>query len=374
MKEKIISFYSEPGKEKKKKNWKAVIRDIVITLIVLAIAGFVLISVTTYDLYFDVRQESDEAFLLRVEDFEGLSRTGYRFASDKGQMLQGYLYQAEGEKHGILVIAHGYGAGHNSYMDVADYFARHGYYVFAYDATANDESEGKGLGGIPQGVKDLDHAITFVEESEDFPGLPIVLFGHSWGGYCVCSVLTYHPEVKAVIECSGCNSSSDLFEAGGKDRAGAFIYLMMPIIKVHESIRCGKYASNTAMDGFEASDAAVMVVHSADDDVVPIEYGLDKFYERYSDNPRFTFLRLENRGHNDVFRKPEYLKAFWKEYYDWVDTHIDYEYLAEENIDRYWEERAGYVHEHLDREKFSHMLDEEMFETFLNFYDENLEQ
>jgi len=52
-------------------------------------------------------------------------------------------------------------------MNAADYFARNGYYVFAYDATAMDKSEGEGLGGIPQGVIDLDSAISFVERMDD---------------------------------------------------------------------------------------------------------------------------------------------------------------------------------------------------------------
>ena len=68
-----------------------------------------------------------------------------------------------------------------------------------------------------------------MEESGNFPDLPIVLFGHSWGGYSVCSVLTYHPEIKAVIACSGFNSSPDLFESEGKKQAGAGIYLMPPL-------------------------------------------------------------------------------------------------------------------------------------------------
>ena len=58
-------------------------------------------------------------------------------------------------------------------MDCANYFAQHGYYVFAYDATGNDDSEGEGVGGFPQGVVDLDHAISFVEKSGNFPDLPI---------------------------------------------------------------------------------------------------------------------------------------------------------------------------------------------------------
>ena len=83
----------------------------------------------------------------------------------------------------MYVIAHGFGGGgHNSYMDVANYFASNGYYVFAYDVTGCDKSEGEGVGGVPQGVIDLDHAISFVEDNNEIPELPIMLFGHSWGG------------------------------------------------------------------------------------------------------------------------------------------------------------------------------------------------
>ena len=34
-----------------------------------------------------------------------------------------------------------------------------GYLVFGYDATANDESGGEIVGGMPQGIADLDKAI-----------------------------------------------------------------------------------------------------------------------------------------------------------------------------------------------------------------------
>lgn len=167
--------------------------------------------------------------MLRLEDFDGLQRKKYEFTSNNGQKLTGYMYSFGDKQHGIVVLAHGFGGGgHNSYMDCADFFARNGYYVFAYDATGNDESEREGVGGLPQGVIDLDHAISFVEDNDDFPQLPIVLFGHSLGGYSVSSVLTYHPEVKAVISCSGFNSSLDMFEAEGKNQIGSAISLIMP--------------------------------------------------------------------------------------------------------------------------------------------------
>ena len=354
---------------KYKKRVLIVLACVLVTLI----GGWWGLSVSIYNDNFNRRFETYEPFALKIEDFEGLQRTKYEFPSDKGQMLTGYMYSAGTGQKGILIIAHGLGAGHNSYMDCADYFAKNGYYVFAYDATGNDESEGDGLGGIPQGVVDLDHAVSFVEESGNFPDLPIVLFGHSWGGYSACSVLTYHPEIKAVIECSGCNSSSDLFEAGGKEEAGSFIYTMMPFVRLHERIRYGKYASNTAMDGFAASKAAVMIVHSADDSVVPIEYGCDLFYKKYGSDPRFTFIRLEDNGHNYVFDDRTYIDEFNAGFDEWRDS-LDYDYRAEENLEQFAADKAEYIHGHLDREKWSSMLDAELFERFLAFYKGHLDE
>ncbi|MCR4739791.1 MAG: alpha/beta fold hydrolase [Lachnospiraceae bacterium] len=321
---------------------------------------------------FNIRSDSYEPLMLRTEDFDGLQCTGYSFPSDRGQMLSGYLYSFSDDQRGIVVIAHGFGGGgHNSYMDIADFFAKNGYYVFAYDATAMDNSEGDGLGGVPQGVIDLDHAISFVESEKSIPDLPIVLFGHSWGGYCVSAVLNYHPEVKAVIECSGFNGSSDMFESGGKSEAGGLIYTMTPFIKAYEFLKFGKYAMKTAMDGFDSTDAKVMIVHSADDHVIGIEYGCDKYFEKYKDDPRFTFLRFEDRGHNDIFNDPlnTYKDEFNAGFDKWLET-LDYDYKAEENRERFTKEKADYITENLDHVRWSSRLDRELTARFLKFYDQ----
>ena len=357
------------GKSKKKIACIAVL-----CILALLVGAWGIFSVYMYDVNINQRLEGYEPLMLHVEDFDGLQCEAYRFSSDKGQMLAGYWYSAGSDQRGIIVIAHGYGGGHNSYMDCANYFAQHGYYVFAYDATGNDESEGEGVGGFPQGVVDLDHAISFVEESGNFPDLPIGLFGHSWGGYSVCSVLTYHPEVKAVIECCGCNRSSDLFEAVGKTMAGDGIYSMMPFVNFHEWRKYGKYATNTAMDGFAASEAAVMIAHSEDDDVVPIQYGYNLYYETYKDDPRFTFLHFEDKGHNDIFidANDSYKRELYSELELWAET-LGYDYKAEENKARFTEDKAAYFHARLDRARWSDRLDEELFAQFLAFYQSNMQ-
>lgn len=354
----------------KKTGSKKKIIPIILAVIVLLTVGWFIFCVFMYNANFNVRCDSYEPLMLRTEDFDGLECREYSFPSDKGQMLAGYLYTSGTDQHGILVIAHGFGSGHNSYMDVADYFAKNGYYVFAYDATGCDKSEGKGVGGPPQGVIDLEHAISFVEESSDIPDLPVVLFGHSWGGYSVCSVLNYHPEVKAVVECSGFNCSSDMFESGGKSQAGDAIYAMTPFIKVYESFKYGKYAKNTAMDGFANTDADILILHSEDDNVIGIEYGYDKYFEKYKDDPRFTFIRFTDRGHNEVFNDPDntYKDEFNAGFDPWLET-LDYDYKAKENTERFKADKAQYITEHLDHARWSTRLDEELFAQFLEHYE-----
>lgn len=301
----------------KKKSAKPII-IILICLVVLA-AAWIGISLGLYGIYFGRRFETNAFNMNHVENFEGLERTRYEFTSDKGQTIVGYMYSSSESHKGIIILAHGYGAGgHNSYMPSINNFAQNGYYVFAYDATGNDESGGKGIGGVPQGVIDLNYAINFVENSGDFPDLPIGLFGHSWGGYSVSNVLTYHPEIEAVIECSGPNSSSDLVEGGGTKVIGPVVKVLMPVIKIYERTKYGEYATNSALDGFASTEAEIMVVHSSDDNIVPIEYGYDIYYEVYKDDPRFTFVRLEGKGHNmflNVKNNAELYESF-VEFYD----------------------------------------------------------
>ena len=138
---------------KKSKSKKKIALIVLLSLIVLILIGWWFFCVYMYNANFDISADSYEPLMLHVEDFEGLKCKEYPFPSDKGQILAGYLYSNGEDQHGIVIIAHGFGGGgHNSYMDVADYFARNGYYVFAYDATAMDKSEGEGLGGVPQGT------------------------------------------------------------------------------------------------------------------------------------------------------------------------------------------------------------------------------
>lgn len=353
-----------------------IIKRIIITVVSILLVLAVLVSaagIFVYEQFFGVRYETNPELAYTLEDFDGLQRSGYEFTSDKGQILQGYLYHnGSGNPKAVLVFAHGFGGGgHNSYMDIINFFAQNGFYVFSYDITGNDESEGDSVNGLPQGVIDLDYALDFVKDNQVFDRLPVVIMGHSWGGYSVTNVLKYHPEVKAAVSIAGFDTSLDLIKAQGEVLVGkAPTALILPILNVYEDIKFGEYADNTAIESFKNSEAAVMVLHSEDDGTVPIKYGYDIWYEEYKDDPRFIFKHYEDKGHSYIYYSDEgiaYMNEINDKMSQWGDTLPDD--ISDQELK---ERRAEWIKENLDREKWTNLINTELFSEISDFYEENL--
>ena len=323
------------------------------------------LTVIIYNANFGERYETVDWIAYSVSDFEGLQVEECSFPSNNGQILAGYHYSKETEQEikGVVVLAHGLGGGgHNTYMDIADYFTSCGYLVFAYDATGNDKSEGDSVEGLPQGVIDLDYALRYVKQSDKYQNLPIVLFGHSWGGYSVGNVLNCHPDITAAVVIAGFNRSSDLIESQGKSIVGPAIKLFMPYISLYERIKFGKYSTYSAIDGFAASDAGIMIIHSRDDDVVPIEYGYDTFHSVYGDIPGFQFVECKDKGHNYIYNSDASKicrDRLNEEYFAYVEANGG-EYNAEI--------KTAFMAEHLDKSKCFE-LDAGLMRGILAFYD-----
>ncbi len=302
--------------------------------IVLAVPLIILpvTSIAVYESIFGTRYETVSWMAFSPEDYEGLQVERSDFPSGN-VTLAGYQYSKAAEKiKGVVVIAHGLGGGgHNTYMPFVDYFTSNGYDVFAYDARGNDNSGGE-VEGIPQGLIDLDNAIRHVESLAEYRDLPLVLFGHSWGGYAVGNVLNMHPEVRAAVIVAGFNRSGDLLEYQGRQMAGNAVGVLLPYLNLYERIKFGgEYTSVSALSGMESTEAGIMVVHSKDDTTVPTRYGYDTFYKAFGDSDRFTFVLYEDKGHDYLFYSEDawaYRERLNADYRRYVEGH-GREYSAE---------------------------------------------
>lgn len=287
-------------RRRKKRIVKASVSAVAVILIVFLIVPYT-VSAIVLHVIFDRRFETEDYLRFSVQDFAGLGAERCVFSSD-GVQLTGYrYYSAErgAAPKGIIVLAHGFGGGgQNGYLDVSDYFVGRGYEVFAYDARGNDESGGK-VGGLAQGVKDLNHALSFVAEF----ALPVFVWGHSWGGYSAACSLAFHEEVRAVALVSAFCRADDMIAAQGARYGAPKTFL--PYVRSVERAKFGQYASLDGCDAAEKSGAGVFIAHGTADETVPLRYGYDAFYARLSDNPRVRFSLCEGKGHTDILYSAE---------------------------------------------------------------------
>lgn len=219
-----------------------------------------------------------------------------KFPSGKN-MLQGYLLGKENTK-GLVVVVHGLGGGAEGYLNEILYFVRQGYQVFAYDNTGYHLSEGKNSVGLPQAVDDLDAALNFIEGENRFAGLPVYLFGHSWGGYSVGAVLNFEHNVSAVASVSGFSDPNKMVVEWAKRMIGKLAYVAIPFMILHQRLSFGKKLDITAVDGINKAGIPVLLVHGSKDSTVRIDGSATISCKNEITNPKVEYLLWEKDGQN----------------------------------------------------------------------------
>lgn len=247
---------------------------LLIAVPVLAVLFLLLLAFAVEKVAFGNRCEGN-AYLqyFTAADFPNLTADPVEFTGNCGQVLRGNLYSETGRQDfkALLVFAHGMGGGHLSYTTELDFFAKRGYLVLAYDNTGTMASEGKSLVGMPQAVSDLRSALAFAKQDARTKALPVVLAGHSWGGYTVCRVLYFHPNVKGVVAFSAPDAVPSLLCAQAKAMTGKNLGFLEPFLRLYERIRFGKAAAMRTSAIAAQTDVPVLLLHGGKDAVVAPE-------------------------------------------------------------------------------------------------------
>ena len=181
------------------------------------------------------------------------------------------------------------------------------------------------------------------------------MWGHSWGGYSAVCALKYNRDIKAVASVSGFNCATDMIEARGVEYGGFFAKLLTPYVRSVESMKFGGLSSATGVDAIASSTAGVFIAHGTADDVVPMRYGYDAYYSRFSSSPRVVFSKQQDKGHTDIM----YTAEGW-----------DYTCTVEREVNKLTSksERQQYIAD-IDRDKFCSRLDLQLFGKITDFYD-----
>lgn len=316
----------------KKKRGKVIVISLFIFLIIFSIISFIVVKIC-FDDMFQRTKLSEFSVNVRYEDVKDqYDRELLNFMSGKNK-LQGYLYGVNNTK-GLVVIAHGIGGGAENYMAQTLYFVDQGYQVFAFDNTGCYESEGVDCIGLPQSAIDLDAALSYIESESRFDGLPVFLFGHSWGGYAVTAVLNYSHDITAVASVAGFNDPMTMIMEWGERMMGVFAYVEFPYIYTYQKLLLGDDLTRRAVDGINKSDTPVLIIHGTDDEAVEYDGVGTINYRDEITNPNVEYyIREEEKqnGHGnlmyslDAMNYVDELDEEYNQLYEQYDGEIDHE-------------------------------------------------
>ncbi len=333
-------------------------------------AGYTLIR-KSYDSIFSrttlSKHTANRYFREYTERYPGrYTRRPVRFPSGE-LMLQGYLY-GERKDRGLIIFSHGICSGHESYMGGILNMAERGYLVLGFDNTGCCESPGDTSIGLQQGPRDLAAAMDFVDADPELSALPRFLFGHSWGGYSVCSVLGMGRHADGVVSISGFSEPVDVTEEMGEDIVGPVARTMKPLIRLENKRLFGKDAGISAVDGINSTDTPVLIMHGAKDYYVRCNgAGIINQKQRIT-NPNAEFLSLDySEGRNDHLSI--FLSEEAKRYRDRLDERLkipEKEYHVKESWELPEEVQEEYYRD-VDKD-ISAAVNTELFDTVDAFY------
>ena len=138
--------------------------------------------------------------------------------SPTGAQLALYEREAEGETRGVLHVNHGLAEHAARYEGFADALAKNGW------ATVAQDHRGHGLTTAPDGEPRLyayengwtklmeDAAAVNAEARQKYPGVPVVVFGHSMGGTISMNYAMRYPGT--IAGCAAWNANIDKDAAG----------------------------------------------------------------------------------------------------------------------------------------------------------------
>lgn len=326
------------------------------------------ITIIAYEMNFGMRIDGDlTPAQYTFEEFSNLSREPVEFSSNQGQTLRGYVYSSSEmqEPKALIVLSHGYLGIHEDYLPQINYFVQNGFLVLGFDNTGCGRSDGKNMIGLAQSPFDLDAALTYVENAENLKNYPILLYGHSWGGYAVSAVLNYNHKVTAVVSRSGFNNSRDMLVEYGSRLYGNFISLLSPFAYLYEKIKFGGAVDENGVKGIKSTSADVLLLHSKDDETISLKNSLLIHKDEFGDNVK-TIL-YDNKTHDVV--KSDASIAYHKE----LDTKMDeliQEYGSENKIPN---DVLTNYYANIDKNLYNE-LDENVMQTIVDFYNQALEK
>ena len=215
------------------------------------------------------------SFELTYSDIDNEKYPREEISFDSGEnRLSGCVYMPKGEKIALVIVSNGMNSCLDRHLPEILSFIDSGFAVLTFENTGVGKSEGGGTVGLAQARLDLNAAVDYAQSDGKLKDLPVVLYGHSLGGYAAATSQRDEKCVRAAVCVSGFDSPNLNMYYSAKKHVGILADLQYPFICLQNYFLFGNKADDSAVAAINESQKPVMVVGGTSDDTVPEEISL----------------------------------------------------------------------------------------------------
>ncbi len=223
----------------------------------------------------------------KTSDFKKLIAQEFNFNS-RGEVLRGKIYYKKPEGN-IIIVCHGYGAGHEAYLTEINSFVQRGYTVVGFDYRGCVNSSGI-LTHFGGSVEDLKACYEYLLSNSDLSNKKIYLWGHSWGAYTALCGTEFIKAQKVIALCPF-DTPVKVLTKFTLPFEKKFSYLLIPYRFLYLKFKFGKYGNISSFKTVESSNIPALIITGKLDTVAPqLKYKFTK--------NNIKVISLENKGHN----------------------------------------------------------------------------
>lgn len=277
-----------------------------VSLILLAtVLSYVIFSVAGSVIVFRVifaRTATVNAFELTYDDIDSAAypREEIRFQSGTNSLF-GCVYRPKGESAGLVMVLNGMNSCIDRHLPEILYFVDSGFSVMTFENTGVNKSEGENTVGLAQARLDAAAAIDYVNADKSLSDLPLLLYGHSLGGYAAATALADSPEIRAAVCLAGFDSPNGNMYHSAKRYVGFLADLQYPFMCLQNYFLFGDKSDLSAVSAINQSQKPVMIVGGSSDETIPPEISiLNKADEITNPNAVTLEITEEYRGEHST--------------------------------------------------------------------------
>lgn len=284
--------------------------------IIILVIGVYLLAIILYSLLVyllikkSVAQRMDKNPLFKyftADDYKGLKATPLSFKNRKGVTLNGFTYERKDAlTNAVIVFFHGHAAGHLAYTTfINDLVTKTRYKVLTFDYMGCDLSEGKKMPNMTQALSDGHDFLAYIKTLDDYKDKPLILIGHSWGGYVASNLYPLNKD-KKIIKVVSINGLTDIALMFKKMARAPFMFI--PLYNTLTSFRYGKLAFKTTRKSIKDTPVPHLFIHGEKDDSVPLMPFVSSLVLQSDKHKRIKFHFESDRYHNVYLTKDSELK------------------------------------------------------------------